>query len=177
MADKKWYVVHTYSGYEAQVKASMVERLKAQGLEEMIGEILLPTEQVVEIKSGKRRVSSRKFYPGYLIIEMEMNRDTWYVVKNTPKVTGFLGSEQEPSPLPEEEVEAILNQVKEQQDKPKPKVSFEMGEKVRVLEGPFTNFNGVVGEVNEERGKLRVMVSIFGRATPVELEYLQVEKI
>lgn len=177
MADKKWYVVHTYSGYEAQVKASMVERLKAQGLEDKIGEILLPTEQVVEIKGGKRRVSSRKFYPGYLIIEMEMNQNTWYVVKNTPKVTGFLGSEQEPSPLPESEIEAILNQVKEQQDKPKPKVSFEMGEKVRVLEGPFTNFSGVVGEVNEERGKLRVMVSIFGRATPVELEYLQVEKI
>lgn len=174
---KKWYVVHTYSGYEEQVKASIEERLKAEGLQGMVGEILVPTEQVVEIKSGKRRVSSRKFFPGYLLIEMEMTQDTWYLVKNTHKVTGFLGSEREPSPLTDKEVEAILEQAKEKPDKPKPKVSFEMGESVRVLEGPFSNFTGVIGEVNEERGKLRVMVSIFGRATPVELEFLQVEKV
>ena len=177
MAEKKWYVVHTYSGYEGQVRVSIKERMKSEGFEDMVGDILLPTEQVVEIKGGKKRVSARKFFPGYLLVEMEMNRDTWYVVKNTPKVTGFLCSEQEPSSLPEEEIAGILEQIKQPQDKPKPKVSFELGENVRVLEGPFSNFSGVIGEVNEERGKLRVMVSIFGRATPVELEFLQVEKI
>lgn len=174
---KRWYVVHTYSGYEEKVKTSIMERLKAEGFEDKVGEILVPTEQVVEVKSGKRRISSRKFFPGYLLIEMEMTRDTWHVVKNTPKVTGFLGSEHEPSALPEGEVAAILEQAREKPEKPKPKVAFEEGEKVRVLEGPFSNFTGVIGEVNEERGKLRVMVSIFGRATPVELEFLQVEKI
>jgi len=174
---KKWYVVHTYSGYEEKVKKSILERLKAQGFQDKVGEILVPTEQVVEVKGGKRKVSARKFFPGYLLIEMELNRETWYTVKNTPRVTGFLGSEQEPSPLPESEVAVILEQAREQPDKPKPKFTFEKGEKVRVLEGPFTNFTGVIGEVNEERGKLRLMVSIFGRATPVELEFLQVEKI
>ncbi len=176
-SNKKWYVIHTYSGYEEQVRISIQERLKAESLQDDVGEILIPTEQVVEVKGGKRRVSARKFFPGYLLIEMEMSREIWYLVKNTPKVTGFLGSEEEPSPLKEEEVVALMEQVKEQPDKPKHKVSFEMGEKVRVLEGPFSNFSGVIGEVNEERGKLRVMVSIFGRATPVELEFLQVEKI
>jgi transcriptional antiterminator NusG len=177
MDKNKWYVVHTYSGYEEQVKGSIIERLKAEGLQDRVGEILVPTEQVVEIRSGKRRVSSRKFFPGYLLIEMALDQETWYLVKNTPKVTGFLGSEREPSSLTDEEVEGILEQVREQPEKPKHKVSFEKGEKVRVLEGPFTNFSGVIGEVNEERGKLRVMVSIFGRATPVELEFLQVEKV
>ena len=177
MDRKRWYVVHTYSGYEEQVRASITERLKAEGLQDRVGDILMPTEQVVEIRNGKRRVSSRKFFPGYLLIEMALDQDTWYLVKNTPKVTGFLGSEREPAPLADEEVAGILDQVKEQQDKPKHKVSFENGEKVRVLEGPFANFTGVIGEVNEERGKLRVMVSIFGRATPVELEFLQVEKV
>jgi len=175
--NKKWYVVHTYSGYEEKVKKSILERLKAEGFQDKVGEILVPTEQVVEVKGGKRRISARKFFPGYLLIEMELNRETWYTVKNTPRVTGFLGSEQEPSPLPESEVAVIIEQAKEQPDKPKPKFTFEEGEKVRVLEGPFTNFTGVIGEVNEERGKLRLMVSIFGRATPVELEFLQVEKI
>lgn len=171
-----WYVIHTYSGYEDKVKASIEEQFKAKGLSSLVGELRIPTEDVVEVKAGKKRVSKRKFFPGYLLIQMEMNDETWYLIKSTPKVTGFLGGNT-PTPLTEAEVEEILQAEKGDLTKPKPKVLFEAGENVRVVEGPFTNFAGVIDEVNLERGKLRVMVSIFGRATPVELDFLQVEKI
>ncbi len=174
---KQWYVIHTYSGHENKVKASLEERLSAAGLRDRVGEILVPTEDVVEIKGGKRKVSSRKFFPGYLLIEMEMGDDIWYVIKNTPKVTGFLGGTKEPTPLSEEEVAQILEHMRGEATEPKPKVSFEVGENVRVIDGPFTNFTGVIREVHPERGKLKVMVSIFGRSTPVELEFLQVERV
>jgi transcriptional antiterminator NusG len=171
-----WYVVHTYSGYEDKVKASIEEQFKAKGLSSAEFEIRIPTEDVVEVKAGKRRVSKRKFFPGYLLIRMEMNEELWYLIKSTPKVTGFLGGNV-PTPLTDAEVEEILRTEKGEPTKPKSKVLFESGENVRVIEGPFTNFTGVIDEVNLERGKLRVMVSIFGRATPVELDFLQVEKI
>jgi len=171
-----WYVIHTYSGYEDKVKASIEEQFKAKGLSSLVGELRIPTEDVVEVKAGKKRVSKRKFFPGYLLIQMEMNDETWYLIKSTPKVTGFLGGNT-PTPLTEAEVEEILQAEKGDLTKLKPKVLFEAGENVRVVEGPFTNFAGVIDEVNLERGKLRVMVSIFGRATPVELDFLQVEKI
>jgi len=171
-----WYVIHTYSGYEDKVKASIEEQFKAKGLSSAVGELRIPTEDVVEVKAGKKRVSKRKFFPGYLLIQMEMNDETWYLIKSTPKVTGFLGGNT-PTPLTEAEVEEILKAETAEPTTPKHKVLFEAGENVRVIEGPFTNFTGVIDEVNLERGKLRVMVSIFGRATPVELDFLQVEKI
>jgi transcriptional antiterminator NusG len=174
---KQWYVIHTYSGHENKVKASLEERLNAEGLQEQVVQILVPTEDVVEIKGGKRRVSSRKFFPGYLLIEMEMSDEIWYVIKDTPKVTGFLGGAKTPTPLSDEEIAQILEHMQGETTEPKPKVAFELGENVRVIDGPFTNFTGVIKEVNPERGKLKVMVSIFGRATPVELEFLQVERV
>jgi transcription termination/antitermination protein NusG len=174
---KQWYVIHTYSGHENKVKASLEERLSAAGFRECVGQILVPTEDVVEIKGGKRRVSSRKFFPGYLLIEMEMGDEVWYVINNTPKVTGFLGGAKTPTPLSDEEVAQILEHMRGETVEPKPKVFFELGENIRVIDGPFTNFTGVIKEVNPERGKLKVMVSIFGRATPVELEFLQVERV
>jgi transcriptional antiterminator NusG len=174
---KQWYVIHTYSGHENKVKASLEERLQASGCSDQVGQILVPTEDVVEVKGGKRRVSSRKFFPGYLLIEMEMGDDVWYVIKNTPKVTGFLGGLKEPAPLSEEEVAQIQEHMRGETAQPKPKVQFELGENVRVIDGPFTNFSGVIREVHPERGKLKVMVSIFGRSTPVELEFLQVERV
>lgn len=174
---KRWYVIHTYSGHENKVKQSLEERLHSQGLEERVSKILVPTEDVVEVRGGKRRVSPRKFFPGYIIVEMDINDELWYLIKNTPKVTGFLGGRTNPTPLTEEEVKNILQQVEGDTTRPKPKVLFETGENVRVIDGPFTNFTGVIDEVSPERGKLKVMVSIFGRATPVELEFLQVEKI
>jgi transcriptional antiterminator NusG len=174
---KQWYVIHTYSGHENKVKVSLEERLSAAGLHDQVGQILVPTEDVVEIKGGKRKISSRKFFPGYLLIEMEMSDDLWYVIKNTPKVTGFLGGAKEPTPLSDEEVAQIQEHMRGESTEPKPKVLFELGENVRVIDGPFTNFTGVIREVQPERGKLKVMVSIFGRATPVELEFLQVERV
>lgn len=174
---KLWYVIHTYSGHENKVRVSLEERLNATGLRGYVGQVLVPTEDVVEIKGGKRKVSSRKFFPGYLLIEAEMNDDVWYVIKDTPKVTGFLGGGKEPTPLSDEEVKHILEHMHGETTEPKPKVLFELGENVRVIEGPFTNFTGVIKEVNSERGKLKVMVSIFGRSTPVELEFLQVELV
>ena len=173
--DKQWYVIHTYSGHEKKVKASLEERL-ASGGDDRVGQILMPTEDVVEMKGGKRRVSSRKFFPGYLLIEMEMDDDLWNVINETPKVTGFLGDAKAPTPLSEEEVERIRENMRGETAEPKPKVLFDLGENVRVIDGPFSNFTGVIREVNPERGKLKVMVSIFGRATPVELEFLQVER-
>jgi transcriptional antiterminator NusG len=175
--DKQWYVIHTYSGHENKVKASLEERLNAMGLRDHVGQILVPMEDVVEIKGGKRKISSRKFFPGYLLIEAEMSDDIWYVIKDTPKVTGFLGGVKDPTPLSEEEIMQIQGHIHGEAAEPKPKISFDVGENIRVIDGPFTNFTGVIREVNPERGKLKVMVSIFGRSTPVELEFLQVERV
>lgn len=175
---KAWYVIHTYSGYEQKVKTSLEDQFEHAGMRERLGEIVIPTEEVVEIKQGKKRVTSRKFFPGYVLINIEMDQDIWYMIKDTPKVTGFPGGASGlPVPLTEQEVKDILDQIRGESSKPKPKVSFERGENVRVIDGPFVNFNGVVEEVNPDKGKLKVMVSIFGRATPVELEFPQVEKI
>lgn len=175
--EKKWYVIHTYSGYENKVKQSLEERLEALGFQERVSRVLVPTENVIEVKGGKKKVSARKFFPGYIIVEMDMDDDIWYLIKNTPKVTGFLGGKRNPTPLSEDEVKNILEQIEGDKTKPKPKVLFNKGESVRVVDGPFTNFTGIIDEISPERGKLKVMVSIFGRATPVELEFLQVENI
>ena len=175
--DMEWYVVHTYSGYEAKVKASLEERVSALGLKEMITQVLVPSEQVVEVKGGKKRISARKFFPGYILVEMNLSDDTWYLIKNTPKVTGFLGGGRHPTPLPRAEVEYIIEQMRGEAEKPKPRILFERGENVQIVDGPFSNFTGVIEEVDEVRGKLRVMVTIFGRTTPVEMEFLQVEKV
>jgi transcriptional antiterminator NusG len=175
----KWYVIHTYSGYENKAKLALLERAKAEGLEDKIGEVLIPTEQVVEMVKGAKRVSSRKFYPGYMFVKMvdpAQNQRVWHLIKNTPKVTGFVGDQTNPQPVPEKQILAITKQITEGETKPKPKVQFEEGEHVRVIDGPFSNFNGIVEEVKPEKGKLRVLVSIFGRATPVELDFIQVEK-
>src|SRR5262249_49466221 len=174
---KQWYIVHTYSGFENKVKESLEQRVQAYGLQEEIGEILIPTEQVAEMRGGKKVVSSKRFFPGYILVEMHMSDHAWHVVKNTPKVTGFVGAGAKPTPLSREEVDQILNQVTEAAEKPKPKYTFEKGDQVRINEGPFTSFNGVVDEVNLDRNTLKVMVTIFGRSTPVELDFLQVEKL
>jgi transcriptional antiterminator NusG len=171
----KWYGIHTYSGFENKVRLSLLERIKNQGLEEHFGEVLIPSETVVELKKGEKRTSSRKFFPGYILVNMELNDETWHVVKETSKVTGFVGGNN-PVAIPDEEVLKITRRIEEGAEKPRPKVLFEVGETVRVIDGPFLNFSGVVEDVKPEKGKLRVMVSIFGRATPVELEFMQVEK-
>jgi len=172
----KWYGVHTYSGYENKVKANLEERVRALGVEEFFGEVLIPSETVVELKKGERKTSSRKFFPGYILVQMELNDETWHVVKDTPKVTGFVGGAKNPPAIPEHEVAKITARMEEGIERPKPKVEFEIGETVRVVDGPFLNFTGVVEDVKPEKGKLKVMVSIFGRVTPVELEFIQVEK-
>lgn len=174
---KRWYVVHVYSGFEKQVQRSMQERVRHAGMEERFGDILVPTEEVVEIKGGQKRKSDRKFFPGYVLVQMEMDDETWHLVKDVPKVMGFVGGTSDrPAPISDKEAERILQRVQEGVEKPKPKVLFEPGEIVRVIEGPFADFNGVVEEVNYEKSKLRVAVLIFGRSTPVELEFGQVEK-
>lgn len=172
-----WYVIHTYSGCEHKVKVSLEEQLERMGLEEKVSKIMIPTEDIIEIKGGKRKISERKCYPGYIFIQMDMDVDMWYVIKNLPKVTGFLGGQAKPSPISEEEVNRLIDQLKSETTKPKPKVMYIHGENVRVIDGPFANFNGVIEEINPERGKVKVMVSIFGRSTPVELEFTQVEKV
>jgi len=177
VATKNWYIVHTYSGFEKKVAESLSERKTAYGLADEIGEILIPTEDVVEMRGGRKVVSSKRFFPGYILVEMNMTDHAWHVVKNTPKVTGFVGAGAKPTPLTREEVDQILNQVTEAAEKPKPKYSFDKGDQVRINEGPFTSFNGIVDEVNNERNTLKVMVTIFGRSTPVELDFLQVEKL
>ena len=174
---KQWYIVHTYSGFEKKVAESLAQRVQAYGLQDEIGEILIPTEDVVEMRAGKKVVSSKRFFPGYILVEMHMSDNAWHVVKNTPKVTGFVGAGTKPTPLTKEEVDHILEQVKSAAEKPKPKYTFEKGDHVRINEGPFTSFNGVVEDVNLDKNTLKVMVTIFGRATPVELDFLQVEKI
>ena len=174
---KNWYIVHTNSGFEKKVAESLKQRVQAYGLADEIGEVLIPTEDVVEMRSGRKVVTPKRFFPGYILVEMTMSDHVWHVVKNTPKVTGFVGAGTKPTPLTTEEVEHILEQVKSAAEKPKPKYTFEKGDHVRINEGPFTSFNGVVDEVNADRSTLKVMVTIFGRATPVELDFLQVEKI
>ena len=176
MGEKKWYGVHAYSGYENKVKLNLEERIRALDAEEFFGEILIPSETVVELKNGERRTSSRKFFPGYLLVQMELNNETWHIVKDTPKVTGFVGGATNPPPIPEEEVAKITARMEEGAESPKPKVDFEVGETVRVIDGPFLNFTGVVEDVKPDKAKIKVMVSIFGRVTPVELEFIQVEK-
>lgn len=172
-----WYIIHTYSGFENKVKESLRSRAEAFGYHEKIGEILIPTEDVVELRSGKKVTSKRLIYPGYVLVQMEMNDELWHVVKNTPRVTGFVGGGQTPVPLSADEVNQILYRQATAADKPKPKMSISKNETVRIVEGPFTNFTGKVDEINTDRNTLRVLVTIFGRATPVELEFLQVEKI
>jgi transcriptional antiterminator NusG len=172
---KRWYGVHTYSGFENKVRLTLQERVKNHDLQEQFGEILIPSETVVELKKGEKKTSSRKFFPGYILVNMELNDETWHVVKETPKVTGFVGG-LNPFVIPDDEVQKITRRMEEGAEKPRPKVEFEVGESVRVTDGPFLNFSGVVEDVKPDKGKLRVMVSIFGRATPVELEFMQVEK-
>jgi transcriptional antiterminator NusG len=173
---KQWYIIHTYSGFEKKVKESLEGRVAAFGLTERIGRVMIPTEDVVEVRGGKKVVSARMFYPGYVLVEMEMDDDTWHVVRSTPRVTGFVGSGQTPSPLSEQEVENILHRVTTSSEKPKPKLVFERNEQVRIVDGPFANFTGLVEEVNSDRNTLKISVTIFGRSTPVELDFAQVEK-
>lgn len=174
---KRWYVVHAYSQYENSVKKALAERIKRAGLGDSFGEILVPTEEVVEIKEGVKRTTERKFFPGYVLVNMEMNEETWHLVKSTPKVLGFIGGTPDrPAPISEKEANAILNRVEESVEKPKPKTLYEPGQEVRVVDGPFADFSGVVEEVNYEKNRLRVSVLIFGRSTPVELEFGQVQK-
>lgn len=175
---KRWYVVHAYSGMEKSVARALQDRVERAGMQAQFGKILVPTEEVVEMKNGQRTITERRFFPGYVLVEMDMNDDTWHLVKNTGKVTGFVGgSGHRPTPISEKEVDKIMSQMQEGVEKPKPKTLFEVGEMVRVKEGPFTDFNGNVEEVNYEKSRLRVSVTIFGRATPVELEFGQVEKV
>lgn len=172
----QWYVVHTYSGYEQKAKLALEERIRSLGKKEFFEEILVPSENVVEIRKGQKRTTNRKFFPGYILVKMELNDDTWLIVKNTAKITGFVGNSNNPPPVPDEEVKRITQQIDDGQLKPKLKVVFEKGDSVRVVDGPFNSFNGAVEDVNLEKGRLKVLVSIFGRATPVDLEFSQVEK-
>ena len=173
----RWYVVHAYSGFEAKVKASLIERIERAGMGDLFGEILVPTEEVVEMRAGQQRKSERKFFPGYVLVQMDMTDETWHLVKDVPKVLGFIGgSGDRPAPISDREADAILNRVREGVEKPRPKVLFEPGEVVRVVDGPFNDFNGVVEHVDYEKSRLKVSVLIFGRSTPVDLEFTQVEK-
>jgi transcriptional antiterminator NusG len=173
----KWYVVNTYSGYENRAKASLEERAKTRGLTEEIGEVLIPTEQVIEIKKGERRTSTRKFFPGYMMVNMNLTNETWHLVKNTPKITGFVGGGTSPPSIPVHEVEWIMGRMEEGKNEPVMIHSFSEGDAIKVVDGPFANFNGRVEQVDEEKKKLKVLVQIFGRDTPVELDFSQVEKI
>lgn len=174
--ERRWYIVHTYSGFEERVKETLLQRADALGMREAFGEVRIPMETVVELRGGKKRETQRKFFPGYILVEMEMSDAAWHVVRNTPKVTGFVGTGKKPTPLSQEEVDQILNQVVLAKEKPKPKYVFEKGELVKIIDGPFSNFSGVVEEINLDRNTLKVMVTIFGRHTPVELDFLQVQK-
>jgi transcriptional antiterminator NusG len=174
---KRWYIVHTYANFEKKVAESIKREAEAEGLEDLFEEVLVPMEEVVEMRRGRKVSAERKFFPGYVLVKMELTDPSYHLVKSTPKVTGFLGAENRPSPISESEAQRILHQVQEGVERPKPTVTFEIGEQVRVSDGPFASFNGLVEEVDEERSRLKVAVSIFGRATPVELEYGQVEKM
>ncbi|MDM7858503.1 transcription termination/antitermination protein NusG [Thiopseudomonas acetoxidans] len=175
---KRWYVVHAYSGYEKQVMRSLQERIKLEGMEDQFGEIIVPTEEVVEMRAGQKRKSERKFFPGYVFIQVEMSEAAWHLIKGTPRVLGFIGgTAAKPAPISEREAEAMLRRVADSDEKPRPRTLFEPGETVRVVDGPFADFNGVVEEVNYEKSRIHVAVTIFGRSTPVELEFSQVEKV
>jgi transcriptional antiterminator NusG len=174
---KNWYIIHSYSGFEKKVAETLRSRVEAAGLSEQFGEIMIPTEDVIEMRKGKKVVSSKLFYPGYVLVEMDMNNDTWHLVRSTPRVTGFVGSGQMPSPLTSEEVDRIVHKVEVAAEHPKPKLKYEKGENVKITDGPFKDFTGSVDEINDDRNTLRVMVTIFGRATPVELDFYQVEKL
>lgn len=174
---KHWYVIHTQTGFEDRVRTHIENKVKETELAGLITQILIPTEQVSEVKEGKKKISQRKFFPGYILVEMDLTDESWYLIKNTPGVTGFVGTKTRPIPLMESEIESIIKQAETAHEKPTPKVIFQSGEAVRVKEGPFTNFNGIIDEVNPDKGKIKVTISIFGRSTPVELEYWQVEKV
>ncbi len=174
---KNWYVIHTYSGYEQKAKQALLERIKSEHAEDLFEDVMVPSEDVVEMKKGVKKTSKRQFFPGYILVKMELNEKTWHLVKGTPKITGFVGGSMNPPIVPEEEVKRITKQIEEGTLKPKPKVQFEKGEDVKVINGPFATFAGIVEDVNEEKGRLRVLVSIFGRSTPIELEFTQVEKV
>jgi len=173
----RWYVIHVYSGFEKKVSESIEEQVRQAGLEDEVDQVLVPMEEVVELRRGAKVNAERKFFPGYVLVRMELSDEVWHLVKNTPKVTDFLGAQGRPTPIPDREADRILHQVKEGVERPKPSVTFEIGEEVRVCDGPFNSFNGFVEDVDEDRARLKVSVSIFGRATPVELEYAQVEKL
>lgn len=177
MTEMKWYVVHTQTGSEEKARAGLQGRMATTELKKYVEEIIVPTEQVAEIRGGKKRITARKFFPGYLIVKMDMNKESWYLVKTTPGITGFIGPGRRPTPISDEEVKAILQRTEDTETKPTPKITFEIGESIRIAQGPFANFNGSVMELYPERGKLKVSVSIFGRSTLVELEYWQVEKL
>jgi transcriptional antiterminator NusG len=174
---KRWYVVHVYSGFEKKIASAIKEQAEQKGLADHFDEVLVPAEEVVEVRRGQKVNSERKFFPGYVLVKMELTDDAWHLVKNTPKVTGFLGTKTRPSPITEAEAERIMKQTQEGVEHPRPSVIFQIGEQVRVADGPFTSFNGTVEEIDEEKGRVKVSVSIFGRSTPVELEYGQVEKV
>jgi transcriptional antiterminator NusG len=174
---KNWYIIHTYSGFEKKVAETLKSRVAAAGLMERFGEIMVPTEDVIEVRQGKKVVMPKLFYPGYVLVEMEMDDDTWHLVRSTPRVTGFVGSGQKPSPLTEDEVNRIVHKVEVAAENPKPRLEFEKGETIKITDGPFKDFTGAVEEINNDRSTLRVMVTIFGRATPVELDFYQVEKV
>jgi len=172
-----WYVIHTYSGYENKAKLGLEQQIKSLKKEAFFAEVVVPEENVVELVKGQKKTTKRRFFPGYILVKMILNEETWHIVKNTPKITGFVGDKVKPVPVPEAEVQKMTNRIAEGQVKPRPRISFSEGENVRVIDGPFSNFNGVVEDVNPDKGKVKVLVSIFGRSTPVELDFIQVEKI
>lgn len=173
----KWYVVHTYSGYEHKAKLALEDRIKNLKQDKLFAEVIVPEENVIELIKGQKKTTKRRFFPGYILVKMVLTEETWHIVKNTPKITGFVGDRVKPTPVPESEVQKMTNRIAEGQVKPRPRISFSEGENVRVIDGPFSNFNGTIEEVNQDKGKVKVLVAIFGRSTPVELDFIQVEKV